>query len=154
MKNNVNNLTDEKFKELWNKSYNMTYFLTSIPVSTTGTHNRIIARERASLLGLNEDHWVSKNSVRYTNEDIFVENSGAAQDSVKKRYEKIESKDYCRICKLSKWLDEDIPLCLDHINGISNDNRIENLRWICFNCHAKTETFCGRKKNLFNIKKE
>jgi hypothetical protein len=39
-----------------------------------------------------------------------------------------------------------LTLQLDHINGISNDNRIENLRILCPNCHTQTHTF-GRKSN-------
>jgi len=37
-----------------------------------------------------------------------------------------------------------MSLILDHINGISNDNRIENLRMVCGNCAATLDTHCGR----------
>lgn len=43
-----------------------------------------------------------------------------------------------------KWAGSSIVLHLDHENGISNDNRISNLRWLCPNCHSQTETYCGR----------
>ena len=43
-----------------------------------------------------------------------------------------------------------LVLQLDHINGISNDNRIENLRFLCPNCHAQTESFAGRNKRYSN----
>ena len=46
------------------------------------------------------------------------------------------------------WLDKTLALELDHINGINNDNRLENLRWLCPNCHAITDTYCG--KNIKN----
>ena len=36
-------------------------------------------------------------------------------------------------------------LILDHVNGIRNDNRRENLRIICPNCAATLDTHCGRK---------
>ena len=39
-----------------------------------------------------------------------------------------------------------LVLQLDHINGERNDNRIENLRILCPNCHSQTETFCGKHK--------
>ena len=42
-----------------------------------------------------------------------------------------------------------ISLQLDHINGINNDNRLENLRWLCPNCHSQTETFAGRNTRIF-----
>ena len=38
-----------------------------------------------------------------------------------------------------------LTLQLDHANGIYNDNRVENLRWLCPNCHSQTETFAGRR---------
>ena len=40
-----------------------------------------------------------------------------------------------------------MSLQLDHINGINNDHRLENLRWLCPNCHAITDTFAGKNKN-------
>ena len=57
--------------------------------------------------------------------------------------EEIESiKKYeCEICGTSKWMDKTLTLQLDHINGDNIDNRIENLRIICPNCHSQTETF-------------
>jgi 5-methylcytosine-specific restriction endonuclease McrA len=38
-------------------------------------------------------------------------------------------------------------MVLDHINGIPNDNRIENLRFLCPNCNSQTDTFAGRNTN-------
>ena len=37
-----------------------------------------------------------------------------------------------------------MPLQLDHVNGDRRDNRLENLRILCPNCHALTDTWCGR----------
>ena len=39
----------------------------------------------------------------------------------------------------------DMALMLDHINGVANDHRLENLRIVCPNCAATLETHCGRK---------
>ena len=50
----------------------------------------------------------------------------------------------CAHCNISdSWNNKPITLQLDHINGINNDNRLENLRFLCPNCHSQTETFCG-----------
>jgi protein-arginine kinase activator protein McsA len=38
-----------------------------------------------------------------------------------------------------------MALVLDHINGVWNDNRLENLRILCPNCNATLDTHCGRK---------
>ena len=50
----------------------------------------------------------------------------------------------CSNCSLSVWLGQPIPTELDHINGDNRDNRLENLRILCPNCHALTETYRGR----------
>lgn len=51
----------------------------------------------------------------------------------------------CERCGLDSWLGEPLPLMLDHINDSPTDNRLENLRILCPNCHALTDTWCRAK---------
>ncbi|MFE6229230.1 HNH endonuclease signature motif containing protein [Streptomyces sp. NPDC057854] len=44
------------------------------------------------------------------------------------------------------WRDRPLRLEIDHINGDWRDNRIENLRFLCPNCHSATDTYRGRGK--------
>ncbi|WP_431782366.1 HNH endonuclease signature motif containing protein [Streptomyces chumphonensis] len=44
------------------------------------------------------------------------------------------------------WLGEPLTLHIDHVNGDWHDNRRENLRYLCPNCHALTATWCGRNR--------
>lgn len=55
----------------------------------------------------------------------------------------------CARCGLVEWLGQRIALHLDHRNGDRFDNRIENLRLLCPNCHSLTDTYCGRNKGRF-----
>jgi Zn finger protein HypA/HybF involved in hydrogenase expression len=49
----------------------------------------------------------------------------------------------CAVCGLSEWMGKPIPLDLDHVDGNADNNTLENLRLICPNCHAQTETYKG-----------
>ena len=52
----------------------------------------------------------------------------------------------CSNCDIAEWMGKEAPLQLDHINGVRTDNRIENLRILCANCHAQTETWCSKNR--------
>lgn len=54
----------------------------------------------------------------------------------------------CSSCHNQTWMGQGIPLELDHINGVASDNRLENLRLLCPNCHALTSTYRGKNKKL------
>lgn len=53
----------------------------------------------------------------------------------------------CSICHCKPfWNGKNLVLRLDHINGKSKDNRLENLRIVCPNCDSQLPTFCGRNR--------
>jgi hypothetical protein len=54
----------------------------------------------------------------------------------------------CSACGRGSWNGRPIPLELDHINGRRDDNRLGNLRILCPNCHAQTDTYRGRNIGL------
>jgi 5-methylcytosine-specific restriction endonuclease McrA len=54
----------------------------------------------------------------------------------------------CELCGITEWNGKPAPIELDHINGKHTDNRIENLRILCPNCHAQTPTWRKSKSSL------
>lgn len=52
----------------------------------------------------------------------------------------------CERCGVAEWRGAPLPLELHHINGVPNDNRLENLQILCPNCHAQTESWGGRNR--------
>ena len=53
----------------------------------------------------------------------------------------------CEACGIRDWRGKPLSIQIDHINGIRDDYRLENLRMLCPNCHSQTETFAGRNSS-------
>jgi len=81
-------------------------------------------------------------------EDILVKNSNYQSFKLKKRlFRGGIKKPACELCGWAeKSEDGRIPVELDHINGDHNDNRINNLRILCPNCHSLQPTHRGRNQ--------
>ena len=93
-----------------------------------------------------------KGKEKYSLEEIFIKNSPVTQKVLRGYVERHKVLEYkCVKCGCDgHWQDGEIALEIDHINGDNSDNRIENLRYLCPNCHALTETYRGKNKALKN----
>lgn len=80
-------------------------------------------------------------------EEYLVEGSTITRHHLKMRlYRDGIKQPVCEICGQGEiWRGEVMAMILDHINGVPDDNRLENLRIVCPNCDATLDTHCGRK---------
>lgn len=81
--------------------------------------------------------------------DFYLQNGTTiGSNNLKKKILKLKLIEYqCAWCKITDTYDgRPIVLQLDHINGINTDNRLENLRLLCPNCHSQTDTFTSKNR--------
>jgi hypothetical protein len=92
-------------------------------------------------------------SVEKSLAEYFIANSNATRQILIKLIKRYNLLKYsCKECGCEYiWNKKPISLQLHHINGINNDNRLENLNFLCPNCHSQTENFAGKscKKRYF-----
>lgn len=102
-------------------------------------------RKHIKRLDLDTSHFIGNSSQNkrggpkeIANEKVFVKDSIHSRSLVKSRIIKYRLLDYeCNICELTEWNGKRLVLVLDHINGINNDHRLQNLRFLCPNCHSQ-----------------
>lgn len=84
--------------------------------------------------------------------EIFIKDSKCSRACAKTRIIKNNLIPYiCNQCKSDGlWMGKKLVLILDHINGINNDHRLENLRFLCPNCNSLLPTHCLGKNRLDN----
>jgi hypothetical protein len=154
----IYNIKDEDFIEIIKNSTNWTEILKKCGYNNLGNNKTVL--KRCKNLNIDISHLPSgqgdsrhegKVFKKYTMEEILVENSEYTGGGplLKKRLIKEKGFEYkCYNCNLTEWMGKPIPLELEHKNGIHTDNRIENLTFLCCNCHALTDTYKG--KNVKN----
>jgi len=112
-------------------------------------------QKKLDKLQINYEHLkISINTfskIRYTLEEILVEDSTYVSMTVLLKRLKIERgwKHECAICGLAEWNEKPIPLEIDHIDGRHTNNTYTNLRAICPNCHAQTDTYKGKNMTVY-----
>ncbi|MFI1211993.1 HNH endonuclease signature motif containing protein [Streptomyces sp. NPDC020802] len=133
--------------------------LRQLGLDSVGGHHTNIAR-RIKAYGLDTSHFTSVvrtermryNQRRRTAEEILVEDSSAharrtPSNRLKRAMRELDIDERCAQCGIEAvWLGEPLPLEVDHIDGNWRNNRVENLRFLCPNCHSTTDTYRGRAK--------
>jgi hypothetical protein len=82
--------------------------------------------------------------------EVMIENSSFNRGHLKRRlYQEGLKQPRCELCgQGERWNGARMSLILDHINGVADDNRLENLRIVCPNCAATLDTHCGKQNRL------
>lgn len=90
---------------------------------------------------------------KYPDSVIFSEHSSYPRHCLKSRIRERNLIDYrCAICDSEPlWQGKPMPLILDHINGKNNDNRLENLRFVCSNCDSQLDTYKSRNRRVASM---
>ena len=157
MENKIYKLSDEQFVELLKKSSTISEVLFKLGYTVKGNswgYSQV--KRRMDDLNLDYSIFKGKSAVIKTNklnnvkkEDILKENCNHQRIVLRRYVIKNNLIPYkCAICGCTEWQGKTLSLELDHINGINNDNRLENLRFLCPNCHSQTSTYGSRNQQL------
>jgi hypothetical protein len=142
--------TDEEISGAVMASRSFSGVMRTLGLRPGGNQSRL--KSRIAQLELHTSHFIASAwnkgktlPLRRPIEEVLVPGRFLTTNRWKRRLIDLGIKEpRCEMCGLDTWNEEPIPLELDHINGRRDDNRIENLRVICPNCHAQTPTYRGR----------
>ena len=162
--------TEELLGPILKESISFAEVIKKLGLKLTGGNYRYI-KFRIEFLGLDISHFkgrawskgltekdhpsikTTNMKLRRPNKEVFVENSPERSGQrLMRRLLDLKWVYECSVCGLVEWKGKKLTLELDHINGVNHDNRFENLRILCPNCHSLTETY-GSKKRGYDIKK-
>jgi len=149
-------ITDEELKKLVDTNITISGILQKLGLTSKGSNNSTLHKrlQESSIVcnyprGLNSNKGKKfSDKHRISLEEAMVENSSYGRGHLKKRLIREGLlKEICNECgQLPEWKGKKLVLILDHINGISNDHRLENLQFLCPNCNSQTDTFAGKNK--------
>lgn len=115
-------------------------------------HSRRVGRLSALVARVQRDnidtsHWTGRYTSKNTASGRLKGNLHTGSDHVKEFVLKRGFlKEECSICKLPpRWRGEHLTLHLDHIDGNKKNHEVENLRFLCPNCHQQTETWGAKR---------
>lgn len=112
------------------------------------TINKIIEAEQIDISHFDVKATYNRNKLVRTHDNVFCIHSTCPRAQLNYYAKRFSIMEYrCRLCGIvDEYNGLPLSLQLDHINGVADDNRLENLRWLCPNCHSQTATYGGKNK--------
>ena len=148
--------TRELLEPIVAESYSIAEVLRRLGLRQAGGNQAHIAR-RIRAFGLDTSHFLGgrrnrgreHRPARKRADELLIEKPLLASRThaykLRRALAEIGTPPVCALCGIgSEWRGANLTLEIDHINGQHNDNRPDNLRLLCPNCHSQTETFCAR----------
>ena len=144
----LSNYSDEEFALIVSESISYKDCLYQLGYNSYSGATINLVKDRIKQLNLSTEHFHINTPIKRNEENIFVENSTANQATLRRWYRKGNYTEYkCDICGLEPfWNGKELTLILDNKNGIHNDDRLENLHWVCPNCNYQLDTTNGKNK--------
>jgi len=144
---------ENQLRDAVKQSFSIRQVLNKLGLKEAGG-NYETTKRRIKKLNLDTSHFTGKlwnkgKSLGYRREilEYLKENTVVQSFRLRNRLISEGIKEHkCECCGITEWMGKSTPIELDHINGINTDNRLENLRLLCPNCHAQTETYRGKNK--------
>lgn len=115
------------------------------------------ARECCAEFGSSRSAWheavrtgrLRARSTKIPLEELLARGRPCGRGHLKQRLLKSGLKEErCEECGLAEWRGRPLRVTLHHVNGDGYDNRLENLSFLCPNCHSQTPNFGGRNGHL------
>ena len=134
--------SDEQFIEAVKNNKSIFGVLKELKLRPVGGNYMTVHRNVAKF-NCNTDHWTNQGWSK--NMKLKDWSSYKRPDRIKVHLIK-ERGHQCENCNNTDWMDKQIILELDHIDGDRTNNDPSNLRLLCPNCHSQTPTWRRRKK--------
>lgn len=148
--------TEEEARAAIEASKSWAESLRYLGLCPTGGAWRVL-KKYARIWGISTDHFDPKarrlanlHQRRRTLSEMLIENSPCARKDVKRRLLAEGLREpVCEMCGQDEiWHGRPMSMILDHVNGVRDDHRLENLRMLCPNCAATLDTHCGRRNRI------
>lgn len=150
----LSKITKEELVKIVQESDTYAEVLTKLGYGTARNGAQVTLKNKIAMWNIDTSHmshYRKCNNEKATDDTVFIENSPHHRNTIRRYVLKHNKVPYeCAVCgNKGEWNGKPLTLTLDHINGNHNDNRIENLRFVCPNCDSQSDTYGTKNKRRY-----